>query len=102
MGRENIPDNRIIPFTLQLLIENVTKHNVINKKHEMLVKIVISQDHISVSNPIIRCESKSGKGIGLQYISSLYNQWDKTLNIENDEKTFSTIVPFINLNKEEQ
>lgn len=96
-GQENIKDNRIVPFTMQLLIENVTKHNVINKQHRMLVEIDIKKDSICITNPIVRRQTESGKGIGLKYIAKLYSQWGKMLTIENDGHTFRAIVPFVNV-----
>lgn len=98
--QENIRDNKLVPFTLQLLIENVTKHNVINSQHKMIVKIDIKQDRICITNPIVKRQTESGKGIGLQYISKLYRQWGKELTIENDEQTFRATVPFLNTNKD--
>lgn len=96
-GQENIKDNRIVPFTMQLLIENVTKHNAINKQHRMLVEIDIKKDSICITNPIARRQTESGKGIGLKNIARLYSQWGKMLTIENDGHTFRAMVPFVNV-----
>lgn len=88
-------DAKIIPFTLQLVIENVTKHNVISKKYPMKVRIEIEEDRIIVSNPIRRKISQQSNGIGLRYISEIYHSFGKDFKIENDEIDFKAIIPYL-------
>lgn len=39
-------------FTLQLLVENVAKHNVISVRNPMNVSVVLGPESITVSNPV--------------------------------------------------
>ena len=68
-GEEHVKDHQIIPYTMQLLIENVTKHNVISMANPMLVKIDIKADCLTVTNHVVPKESDHVTGIGLRYIS---------------------------------
>ena len=49
-GEDSIVRQQLVPYTLQLLIENVTKHNIISTRHPMTVSIIIGPDGVTVSN----------------------------------------------------
>lgn len=87
---------RIIPYTVQLLIENVTKHNVVSSAYPMEVTIAIGSDSLTVTNPI-RPKPVMGRseGMGLQYIGSQYRLHGKSISIVNDGKTFTAKIPYI-------
>lgn len=75
-GVENAEGRHIVPFSLQLLAENVTKHNVIGPEKPMTMHIEILEDRIRVSNPIrlkrdISPVDKTS-GVGLLYLTRLY------------------------------
>lgn len=94
-GRNLISDEQIIPYTLQLLIENVTKHNVISTKNPMKVQVNVTDEFVTVSNPIQKKESEVGNGIGLSYISEQYNLRRKKFEIENDGVYFTAKIPYL-------
>ncbi len=94
-GADTIVEREIIPFTLQLLIENVTKHNIISTKHPMTVSITISDNHVTVSNPIKAKDSETPSGIGLNYIMEQYKLYDKAFEVKNDGETFVAKVPYL-------
>lgn len=91
----NAAEVMIVPYTLQLLMENITKHNVISNRHHMRVKINICEDSLVIENPIMLRHTESGARIGLNYINKLYRQHGKEFLIENDGITFRAIVPFL-------
>lgn len=90
-------DIYIVPFTLQLLIENVTKHNVISSKNRMSVEVKVCDSYVSVSNPINAREGDDviPSGIGLKYIAQQYLMHGKEFGIENDGKTFLAVIPYL-------
>ncbi len=96
-GRENVGNREIIPYTLQLLIENVAKHNVVSTRHPMTVTVAIEPDAITVTNPIVPMEAAtaSSSSIGLKYICGLYRRFGREFRVENDGKTFRAIVPLL-------
>jgi LytS/YehU family sensor histidine kinase len=65
----------IMPITLQLLIENAIKHNVINDKHPLTIFIETTEnDTIKVNNTIQpKIDAEAGEGIGLANLIERYN-----------------------------
>lgn len=88
-------ERELIPFTMQLLIENVTKHNAITAKSPMTVTIDISDSEITISNPIYPKETESVSHIGLRYLSQLYAAHSRQFSVENDGTKFIAHVPYL-------
>jgi len=65
----------IMPVTLQLLMENAIKHNVINNKHPLTIRIETTEkDTIKVSNRIQpKNDAEAGEGIGLANLVERYH-----------------------------
>lgn len=95
-GTEDCEKKIIIPFTLQLLVENITKHNTITEKYPMEVTIDIGDRIMTVSNPIkLKKSDTLHLGIGLHYLSSLYLANDKIFEVEDNGERFTAKIPFI-------
>ncbi|BDD05847.1 sensor histidine kinase [Aureibacter tunicatorum] len=47
---EDLKEARVLPLTLQLLCENAIKHNVINKKHPLEIKVFIEGGYLYLRN----------------------------------------------------
>lgn len=88
-------NSELIPFTMQLLIENVAKHNVISSVYHTTVYICVANDHLTVSNHVVPRSSESVSHFGLRYLTELYGMHGREFRIENDGKTFTAIVPFL-------
>jgi len=59
------------PLTLQLLVENVIKHNSITSGKPMRIHIDIENNYLIVSNPIQPKKSNdSSSGVGLNNLSN--------------------------------
>jgi len=93
-------DNRllgsmIVPFSLQILLENVVKHNTITKAMPMTVRIFTQGNALVVSNPIqTRKEPAQGEGIGLNNLAERYRlNRNRSIEITSDNKTFSVVLP---------
>ena len=89
------PHACIIPFTMQLLVENVTKHNTITALSPMTVKINITPQEITITNPIFPRKANSIGKIGLRYITQLYASHHKKFSIDNDGEHFTAHVPYL-------
>lgn len=94
-GEDSIAGQELVPYTLQLLIENVTKHNIISTRHPMTVTIIIGDDNVTVSNPIQPKASESPSHVGLRYLTELYQAHGREFRVKNDGTTFTATVPFI-------
>lgn len=64
----------IMPISLQLLVENAIKHNVISTKHPLVITIETTpNDTIRVLNTIqLKKEAEQGEGIGLANLTERY------------------------------
>ena len=64
----------IMPFSLQLLVENAVKHNVISTKHPLVLTIeTTANDTIRVQNAIqLKKEPEQGEGISLANLRERY------------------------------
>lgn len=87
----------IPPFTLQLLIENSIKHNVVSLQRPLDIRIYEQDDLIVVENQI---QPKTGEnnslGVGLKNIDLRYSHLlEKHIEIVNDEKVFQVKLPLI-------
>lgn len=86
---------KIIPYTLQLLIENVTKHNVISTKHPMKVTINAGAEEVTITNPVMIRKSNISTGIGLKYIAGHYELYNKKFKYGRDGKYFTAKIPYL-------
>ena len=91
--------NRYVPpIAIQLLIENAIKHNVVSELHPLTIKLVIENDHFTITNNIKEKLEKDSTGIGLENLKARYQYLsDKKIEINRDEKVFSVKVPLLKL-----
>jgi sensor histidine kinase YesM len=88
----------IMPISLQLLIENAIKHNVINDKHPLTIYIKTTEkDTIVVSNAIQpKINTEIGEGIGLANLVERYHLLvGKEVTITQNG-VFTVEIPLIN------
>ena len=65
---------KVPPLSLQMLVENVVKHNVIDVNNELHIDIFANLDSVSVKNNITRTpKNVSSFNIGLKNIESRYH-----------------------------
>lgn len=87
----------VLPLSLQSLIENSVKHNVISSRQPLVVTVATGDDCITVSNPIhMKTKPEESNGIGLVNISERYRlKWNKNVEITNDGNTFKVKLPLV-------
>ena len=87
----------IVPVSLQLLVENAIKHNVISNRHPLLITIETTQnDTIKVLNAIQpKSGVEHGEGIGLANLTERYEiLFQKDINITKTD-IFCVEIPLI-------
>lgn len=94
-GMDNIHGHKLIPMTLQPLIENITKHNIISTKYPMKAEIRIMSDSIEIVNPVRKRDRSSGNGIGLRLVSEQYRMYGKKVTINDTGDSFSVRIPYL-------
>ncbi len=87
----------VLPCSLQLLIENATKHNAVSEDNPLRIRIEAHEDIIRVTNNIIPKITRSpSTGLGQTYIRQMYlDLADKEIVIEHNENTYSVTLPLI-------
>ena len=88
---------KIVPLSLQLLLENAVKHNVVSSLKPLTIKIYEQDGHLIIENNINPKEAigKSTK-VGLRNIADRYGLITrKRVTIENDNKTFKVSLPLL-------
>lgn len=83
------------PLTLQLLAENVIKHNSVSSVHPMSIHIGIKGEWLIVSNPIQPKKSAPSPGIGLQNLSNRCRLiTGKEIDVKAEAGIFTVKIPF--------
>lgn len=87
----------IPPMSLQLLIENAVKHNVITAKNPLFVRIYSEDDHLIVQNNISpRISVGDSNGIGLNNLEKKYEIIsDQNIIIVKNNKYFTVKLPLL-------
>lgn len=78
--------HNLVPFTLQILVENVVKHNVVSTKSPMEMEIELSRTGVKVINPLHprQTPSEHSSGFGLKYIENVYSRSGLSFKVNND------------------
>jgi len=87
----------IVPCTLQLLLENVTKHNVISASDPVRVHVRTGAGFLEIeNNRMPKASSPVSTGLGLPYIRQQYLDLSgQEILIEKDEGTFRVRIPLL-------
>ena len=88
----------VLPCSIQLLIENATKHNAVTSEEPLVIKVEsVDGDRIKVSNNIIpKITRSSSTGLGQKYIRQLYMDLSgKSLEITEKAGRYCVILPLL-------
>ena len=87
----------VLPCSIQLLIENATKHNAVSIDNPLVIKIKAEADKICVSNNLVpKITVSSSTGLGQKYISQQYQDLSgKSIDIRKTEDEYFVTFPLL-------
>ena len=85
------------PCSIQLLIENVTKHNAVSADNPLKIEVEVKDENVYVRNNIVPKLTKSqSTGLGQKYIRQLYKDLSgKSIDIEKTESSYCVTLPLL-------
>ena len=97
----DIPEEKmsryVLPCSIQLLIENATKHNAVIPDNPLIIEVKTDGVNVSVSNNLIPKITKApSTGLGQKYIRQLYADLSgKQIDIEQTDNSYCVTLPLI-------
>jgi len=95
--------HRIPRLALQTLVENAVKHNVISKRHPLLIHTFVKDHRVHVSNTRReKQKAEAGNGIGLANLMSQYRMLNsRDILIERTSDEFKVALPLLKRDTDE-
>ena len=87
------------PVSVQMMVENVLKHNRHGEKEDLRIHVYLQDDYIVVENNILpRLDTPEESGHGIQNLSSRSELLcGKKVKVENNGACFRVFIPLISL-----
>ncbi|WP_350285379.1 2TM domain-containing protein [uncultured Croceitalea sp.] len=91
------PEAKIVPLSLQLLLENAVKHNVVTSSKPLHIKVFEQDGSLVVENNLQEKQVvKKSSGVGLQNIRQRYEiLTDRQVQINKNNSNFSVSLPML-------
>ncbi|MCR9250245.1 MAG: histidine kinase [bacterium] len=92
----NVMHHFVVPISLQMLLENAIKHNIISESKKLTIDIFHDEEYLYVSNNLQEKIHKDSTGIGLENIKSRYEYFStKEVIVEKTDKVFKVGIPIV-------
>ncbi len=94
------PEVKVVPLSLQLLLENAVKHNQITEQNKLVISIYEQDDYLIVSNNLQpKNILKQSTGLGLKNIQERYALFtDASVLIDKTTDEFRVGIPLLDPN----
>jgi two-component system LytT family sensor kinase len=91
------PDAKVVPLSLQLLLENTVKHNVLSETRPLKIRIFEEDGYLVVENNFQKKEVLGNrKGVGLENIVARYGLvTHRKVFIEQNSEVFKVKLPLL-------
>ena len=88
---------KVIPLSLQMMVENAIKHNEISDRNPLLVHVFSTDDqYLTVENKLQKKAGSEGNGSGIQNISDRYEYFtDRKVKISFTSDRFRISIPLL-------
>ncbi|MFD0962831.1 2TM domain-containing protein [Pseudofulvibacter geojedonensis] len=93
----NNPEAKVVPLSLQILLENCIKHNVVSEGNPLKIRVVEDNDQLIVINNFQPKQTvKKSSGVGLQNIKERYNILStREMFISQQNNEFTVQIPLL-------
>lgn len=85
----------IIPMSLQLLIENAVKHNVVSESSPLTIRIAVNDEGVSVSNNLQPRTISTPCGVGLENLRRQHLMHCREIKVIRSNESYRVDIPFI-------
>jgi hypothetical protein len=91
------PEMKVVPLSLQLLLENTVKHNVVSEKKPLHIRIYVEKDYLIIQNDYQKKENlQDRQGVGLQNIVNRYAIiTNRKVLVEQTPENFTVSIPIL-------
>ncbi|MCL6294348.1 histidine kinase [Jejuia spongiicola] len=91
------PESKVVPLSLQLLLENAVKHNMVTSSKPLHIKIYEDQNNLVVENNLQPKQIvKKSSGVGLSNIMQRYDLLtNRKININKQANRFAVAIPML-------
>ncbi|MCB0463539.1 MAG: 2TM domain-containing protein [Flavobacteriaceae bacterium] len=91
------PESKVVPLSLQLLLENAVKHNMVTSTKPLHIKIYETNNLLVVENNLQPKQIvKKSSGVGLDNIKQRYDLLtDRKVNINQKANSFAVAIPML-------
>ncbi len=96
------PEAKVVPLSLQLLLENAVKHNQVTPANKLHIRIYEDNGNLVIKNNIqLKKVVKESSGVGLRNIRQRYYLLtDRQVTVQQDEKEFWITIPLLTQKQE--
>ena len=94
---EEFYDRKIVPVTIQNMIENAIKHNIIDEESPLVIEIFVEDEYLVVKNNLQKKNVvEASNKVGLEKMITLYKYLiDKPIIIKVANEKFEIRIPLI-------
>ncbi|GFZ77785.1 histidine kinase [Aquaticitalea lipolytica] len=95
--KANDPESKVVPLSLQLLLENAVKHNMVTTSKPLHIKIYEHNGNLVVENNLQTKQIvKKSSGVGLENIKQRYQLLTtRIVNINQQADSFAVAIPML-------
>lgn len=94
---EEYNHHKIVPVTIQNMIENAIKHNIIDEESPLVIDIYVEEEYLVVKNNLqMKSVVESSNKVGLEKMKTLYKYLiEKPIVVEETNEFFKIKIPLI-------
>lgn len=86
------------PLTIQMLLENAIKHNVITETMPLVISVREEGDYLVVTNTLNKSKEGTSSGTGLSNIRKRYAHFtDKPVDVRENDGKFEVRIPLLEI-----